>query len=225
MTLGARIREERLRLGKNQTDFAALAGASKRAMVSWEKDDSAPVSTALVAWAEAGADAVYILTGKRGRDARDQLSASLEEQLNDIERKLLNQGTVRLPDQTEAEAEWRAFSGALNRLNALMRYDRELMSPSVLERASTLLAIANDPDRLSSLRRAEFAQNRKKRDDLKADFAEYLEGAPYQPSGEVLNQLVMIALEYCVPAKLLAYLVWDVVFEAKGIPKIGTSSK
>lgn len=49
----------------NQTDFAAIAGASKRAMVSWEKDDSAPLATALIAWSEAGADATYILTGQR----------------------------------------------------------------------------------------------------------------------------------------------------------------
>ncbi|PHP16394.1 hypothetical protein CG471_28370 [Sphingobium sp. IP1] len=49
----------------NQTEFAAVVGASKRAMVSWEKDDSSPLITAVIAWAGVGADATYILTGRR----------------------------------------------------------------------------------------------------------------------------------------------------------------
>lgn len=65
VSIGARIKEERQRLGLNQTEFAALAGSSRRAQVKWEGDETAPNGSALAALAQAGADVNYILTGER----------------------------------------------------------------------------------------------------------------------------------------------------------------
>lgn len=65
MTVGERLKLERVRLQMSQTDFAALAGAKKGTQISWEKDASSPNAAALVAFAEAGADVLYILTGQR----------------------------------------------------------------------------------------------------------------------------------------------------------------
>jgi DNA-binding XRE family transcriptional regulator len=42
MSLGARLKEERKRLGYNQSDFAELAGASKHSQINWEKGASFP---------------------------------------------------------------------------------------------------------------------------------------------------------------------------------------
>lgn len=64
-----RIKEERERLGFNQTDFAALAGASKRSQIGWEQGRTSPDSMVLVAWAQAGADVQYIVTGIRSSAA------------------------------------------------------------------------------------------------------------------------------------------------------------
>ena len=68
-SLFLRIRQERERLGFNQTDFAALAGASKRSQIGWEQGRTNPDAEALAAWAMEGADVQYILTGVRSSAA------------------------------------------------------------------------------------------------------------------------------------------------------------
>lgn len=65
-TIGARLREERERLGLNQTDFAGLGEASKHSQIDWENDKSAPNARFLAAIAEAGVDVRYVVTGERG---------------------------------------------------------------------------------------------------------------------------------------------------------------
>ena len=40
--IGARLREERVRLGRNQEDFAAIAHTTKRSQYEYEKDGAAP---------------------------------------------------------------------------------------------------------------------------------------------------------------------------------------
>lgn len=64
MDLGERLKSERERLGLNQTDFAALAGASKHAQINWEKGVASPNAAALAAWSEAGVDVLYVVTGR-----------------------------------------------------------------------------------------------------------------------------------------------------------------
>jgi len=63
--IGDRIKEERQRLGLNQTEFAALAGAAKRTQIDWEKGVSSPTAEQLGAMGGAGADVQYIVTGVR----------------------------------------------------------------------------------------------------------------------------------------------------------------
>lgn len=63
--IGARLRDERERLGKNQDAFAALAGIGKRALIHYEKSERSPDANFLAAIATAGADVLYILTGQR----------------------------------------------------------------------------------------------------------------------------------------------------------------
>lgn len=65
MNIGRRLKEERERLGMNQTGFAAIAGASKHAQINWEKGEATPNANALAAWAEKGLDVLYVVTGSR----------------------------------------------------------------------------------------------------------------------------------------------------------------
>ena len=62
--IGKRMREERERLGYNQTDFAALSGASKRSQIDWEKGVSTPNADVLAVLVAIGVDVLYILTGQ-----------------------------------------------------------------------------------------------------------------------------------------------------------------
>lgn len=64
-TIGGRLKAERQRLGLSQGAMAALADASKSAQQKWERDGAAPNASGLAAFAEAGADVLYIVTGRR----------------------------------------------------------------------------------------------------------------------------------------------------------------
>jgi len=65
MTFGERLKEERKRLGMNQTEFALLGGIVKFTQLTYEKGDSTPNLEYLAKLEMAGVDAYYILTGKR----------------------------------------------------------------------------------------------------------------------------------------------------------------
>lgn len=64
-TFESRLKEERQRLGFNQTDFAEMAGVQKRAQINYEKGERSPDGVYLAAIATAGADIQYIVTGVR----------------------------------------------------------------------------------------------------------------------------------------------------------------
>lgn len=64
-TAGDRLKEERQRLGLNQTEFGALAGVQKQAQLKYEKCERSPDADYLGAIAKAGADIQYIVTGVR----------------------------------------------------------------------------------------------------------------------------------------------------------------
>lgn len=64
-TFFERLREERKRLGLNQTQMAGLAAVQKQAQVHYEAGDRSPNAAYLTAIAAAGADILYILTGQR----------------------------------------------------------------------------------------------------------------------------------------------------------------
>ncbi len=59
------MREERERLGFNQTDFAALGGVGRKSQFNYEEGERQPDAAYLAAISAAGADALYILTGQR----------------------------------------------------------------------------------------------------------------------------------------------------------------
>ncbi|CDH30735.1 helix-turn-helix domain-containing protein [Xenorhabdus bovienii] len=78
-TIGFRLKEERNRLGLNQTDFASLAGHSRGAQACYERDEKIPGGAYLQKLAEHGCDVLYILTGNR--TPQPQVTISNEEQI------------------------------------------------------------------------------------------------------------------------------------------------
>lgn len=71
-TFSDRLREERQKLGLNQTELAELAGVQKGAQVNYEAGKRAPDTNYMAAIAAAGADVLYILTGQRSQAATPQ---------------------------------------------------------------------------------------------------------------------------------------------------------
>lgn len=64
-SIGDRIREERDRLGFNQTAFGAIGGVRKQAQLKYEKGERFPGADYLAAIAKVGADIQYVVTGER----------------------------------------------------------------------------------------------------------------------------------------------------------------
>ena len=63
--LGDRLREERDRLGLNQTDFGLQVGVSRGTQKAYELGAGAPDVRYLVALEAIGVDVSYVLTGRR----------------------------------------------------------------------------------------------------------------------------------------------------------------
>ncbi len=80
MPIGGRLREERERLGFNQTDFGAIGGVGRKSQFNYEENERQPDSSYLEAIAAIGADVRYIITGEREGPAPEALSAD-ERQL------------------------------------------------------------------------------------------------------------------------------------------------
>lgn len=109
MNLCDRLKEERERLGHSQTAFAALAGASKHSQINWEKGVASPNAAALAAWAEAGLDVLYVVTGHRAQPiaATDKLTSRQRALLSNYEHtseegKRIIEGTADLAAKSAA---------------------------------------------------------------------------------------------------------------------------
>lgn len=111
MTIGERLKEERLRLGLSQTAAGALADVTKMSQINYEKGERMPDAAYLEAFAAAGADVLYILTGQRAQlMAAEPPAAYCAQPLAPDEAALLENYRHSPP---EAQAALRATSAAL----------------------------------------------------------------------------------------------------------------
>ena len=80
--IGERLKEERERLGFSQTEFAAVAGASKNSQYNYEKGDRSPDAAYLAAVAEKGVDILYVVTGVMTPKVVEGFTAAEDELVN-----------------------------------------------------------------------------------------------------------------------------------------------
>ncbi|WP_312589489.1 helix-turn-helix domain-containing protein [Comamonas terrigena] len=92
---GERLREERLRLGVAQGDFAEACSASRNALLQWEKGEATPNAAALALMAGLGVDVLYVVTGQRAGEAESTL-APAERELLQAWRQSSEQGRALL---------------------------------------------------------------------------------------------------------------------------------
>ncbi len=72
--VGHRLRDERLRLGYKQDDFAQVGGVNRNTQGSYERGDRSPDSLYLAAVAAIGVDVAYVVTGQKAIAAEAGLS-------------------------------------------------------------------------------------------------------------------------------------------------------
>ena len=78
MSIGQRLREEREKIGLNQTAMGAVGGVRKQAQLKYENNESYPNAEYLAAVAKIGVDIQYVVLGIRSVQA-----------INDEEQQLL----------------------------------------------------------------------------------------------------------------------------------------
>jgi transcriptional regulator with XRE-family HTH domain len=72
MTFGARLKEERRRLGFKQAEFAARVGRDVPKQSLYENDKRELRAPYLERIAQEGVDVLYVLTGRRSEDSLDE---------------------------------------------------------------------------------------------------------------------------------------------------------
>lgn len=65
MTIGERLKEERQRIGLNQTDLATECGVSKNTQLAYEKGERSPDAEYFVRASKLGLDMLYVVFGQR----------------------------------------------------------------------------------------------------------------------------------------------------------------
>lgn len=83
MTMGARLREERIRLDLSQQALGALGGIETNAQGSYERGKRSPNSTYLSHVASAGVDVLYVITGVR-KSSSSALSPTQDKLLAEL---------------------------------------------------------------------------------------------------------------------------------------------
>lgn len=212
-------------MGLSQTAFAALASASRGAQLKWEKDEAAPNANGLLAWTEAGADVLYILTGRRSADRPDNPASQIVEQVAQIRRDMLAQVDAAGPWENASELQQQRLQGKANQLDAILRFDAKFLTPEMREEVESLRAIIGDPQQLAAFRAADHVQHRARRREVKAEIIDWAGGdeAAYRPGEGVANLLATMALDYGVPIRLLAELVDEFGEEAGAKDKLAAS--
>ncbi|WP_288804177.1 helix-turn-helix transcriptional regulator [uncultured Novosphingobium sp.] len=214
MSVGARLREERQRLGLSQERFAALAGVAKNTAINWEKEKSSPTAAALLAFAEAGADALYILTGKHSAPEPDIFVSLVNSDLEEVELDLLDPKRHWVPGENEEDLEKRVLSGAITKLERILK-SADPVSEEQSERVKALLDAAYNPAKLALLRATDFAQKRKRREEEEELLGIWLNDSPYQPDHAPMKLMVMLAIEYGVPHRTLVELCQEIAEDVR----------
>lgn len=104
-SIGNRLREERRRVNRSQTELGDVAGITKNTQMLYESDKRLPKADYLVAVAAIGIDVLYVLTGERTKPqpVQDEAEASTY-----IDARFLAEIVDRLEDiTTQAGKRWR----------------------------------------------------------------------------------------------------------------------
>jgi transcriptional regulator with XRE-family HTH domain len=211
MTISQRLREERLRLGLSQVALSSIAGASKSAVISWEKGTSAPTAPALAEMAAAGLDTLYILTGRRTADRPDDVVARVEDYLAAVRRDMLSEARTPMPGEDDATAEARMLREREKDLRGLLREHGDELRPDLVEEIESVLAILDSPIQLAAYRAADHVQRRAKRKQMRETIRAWTDLGEYQPGDGVINVMTTVALDYAVPVSLLIELMIEIM--------------
>ena len=162
MSIGARIKSERERLGYTQEAFAGLGGAAKQSQIAWEQDRTKPNAGVLAAWSDVGADVLYIVTGHRSAGVDMTLLGMCEAALHAVFVQQHPNSRVDEPIRLSA------LTKVYNALQPRLKADAD-PAQAVNEAAAEYIAWIDDPSDPSMLERALFRTRGSKHQGISAD--------------------------------------------------------
>ena len=191
MSIGARLREERVKLGLSQEAFAALAGVSKRVQLKWEKDETSPSAQVLAAFAEAGADLLYIVTGTR----RDAPLGHWEphHSVDSIEKTLTDPEAFAAREGISVD---RMLAAARQTLEDIATSDREDVTEPTREKADNLLARHFNDEAAAKRRSTRLASLMTRRQHAGRDLEDALAAIGASLPRDLHHQLLMVLIDY-----------------------------
>lgn len=83
--LGRRLRQERVRLGLDQTDFGAMVAISKNSQSAYEGGKTSPTAEYLLKLAVHGVDIGYVLTGLRSDGSVGMIEKQILEMFGQLD--------------------------------------------------------------------------------------------------------------------------------------------
>lgn len=105
---GRRLREERVRLGLNQVEFAKLAGTSDRSQLAYENGKTAPTTAYLFRLSDHGVDIGYLVTGLRTFESATEEQSRLFRMLSKLSererRAVMSLITILSGEEADPEA-------------------------------------------------------------------------------------------------------------------------
>jgi transcriptional regulator with XRE-family HTH domain len=90
VTIGKKIKEERLRLGFTQESMAKAGGVSRQTQIRYEADERSPDGLYLESIAKIGADVSYIMTGDRHNATEQNPDTAIQWSFDDVMLRLKN---------------------------------------------------------------------------------------------------------------------------------------
>lgn len=114
-----RLREERERLGMNQTEMGLIGGVRKEAQSNYETGKRSPGADYLARIAEAGVDVGYLLTGTRTPSAIREEGSEYDvrkKAILDMVEELNGEGLDHVQDAAEMAKQVQDLKGKLARL-------------------------------------------------------------------------------------------------------------
>ncbi|OLF81245.1 hypothetical protein AWH62_00800 [Maricaulis sp. W15] len=195
--MGARLKEERLRLEKTQRQLADIGGQAVNSQSLYERGERAPTGAYLAEIAAAGADVLYIVTGKHADSGAGISPGQALETITSAESELESTG---------------ALNGDIADKVIAIACDDTLDDP-IRARADLVIRFAmrdTDADKAAELRQAE----RRKRvqaemDWSKAVVADAIQAAGWTPSPQVVGHLVNLVRLYKVEGDVIMLLLHD----------------
>ena len=223
MTVGARLREERLRLGLSQERFAQVAGVAKNTGINWEKDASSPTAAALISWMAVGADPYYVLTGERLDQQEDAATleaknAAIWREFDRIRSEILDPRPRRREGENEFDLDDRMLREHASQLEAILADIDPKAVSALRDEAEHLQNIVKNSSAVSAFRASHRLDKMKERQRARKSLHEAMQNHSFFLTEPTTYLLVDLIAHFRVPAEFVAIMVEQINDDLSAVP-------